>query len=272
MLNTQELGELNKIAPFRNQRLFSEFLPKGYEMTTLDTVENRNEIIELKIILGTLITLYDDFADRPDRLNPKLLQLLYQIPFENISLPEEFFNIEEKLAFNLAKLLFEKLFTGMKKLQNFHLLFDIFCFDLKQFFLANHYSQLLTQHHHLSNKRENQLYLHHNMGIVMAGMIDLMNVSKFHQSDLGRARSLFLMGQRAGRISNVLTTYEREIKENDRTNELFVSENTSNLQIEHASLIEEMSHYKYIKSFSCTQYWKGILALNELHSKLKDVI
>jgi hypothetical protein len=214
MLNDQELEKLRQVAPFRNKKLFCEFLPQGYELTTLNTVENKNEIVELKIILGTLITLYDDFADRPDRLNPKLLELLYRIPFEKID-QEKFLYSEEKMAFDLAQSLFEKLFKGMQQLKNYHLLYEIFCFDLKQFFLANHYSQLLTEHQNLSNEKENRLYLHHNMGIVMAGMIDLMNIPQFHIDDLGQARSLFLMGQRAGRISNVLTTYEREIIEHD---------------------------------------------------------
>ena len=68
MLSTSELISMKSIAPFRNPRLFKEFLPIGYNLTTLDSVAKKNEVIEIKIILGTLITLYDDFADRPTHL------------------------------------------------------------------------------------------------------------------------------------------------------------------------------------------------------------
>jgi hypothetical protein len=272
MLNAQELYGLGLVAPFRSQRLFCEFLPMGYELTTLNTVENREKVVELKIILGTLITLYDDYADRPDRINPRLLQLLYRVPFERVVIDDADLSRDEKMALDLAKSLFAKLLSGLEKLRNYHLLFEIFCFDLKQFFLANHYSELLTQHMHLTNEKENRLYLHHNMGIVMAGMIDLMNVPNFCITDLGRARSIFLMGQRAGRISNVLTTYERELGENDRTNELFASGNALDLEQEFTSLIQEIVCFKKIKSFSAVEYGKGIQALHDLHLKLKGVI
>jgi len=272
MLNAQELDGLGKVAHFRSQRLFCEFLPKGYALTTIDTVESRDAVVELKIILGTLITLYDDYADRPDRLNPRLLQLLYRVPFERVNYNEAYLTSDEKMALDLGKSLFNKLLSGMERLRNYHLLFELFCFDLKQFFLANHYSELLTQNKYLPNERENRLYLHHNMGIVMAGMIDLMNVSKFCVTDLGHARSLFLMGQRAGRISNVLTTLERELAEDDRTNELLVSGNPSDLEMELDSLFQEMSNLKNIKSFSASEYSKGIKSLHDLHTKLKGVI
>lgn len=272
MLNAQELDGMREVAPFRSQRLFCEFLPRGYELTTLDTVESRDQVVELKIILGTLITLYDDYADRPDKLNPRLLQLLYRVPFERVTYDETLLTRDEKVALELAKSLFTKLLRGMERFRNYHLLFEIFCFDLKQFFLANHYSELLSQHQHLPNERENRLYLHHNMGIVMAGMIDLMNVPKFCISDLGNSRSLFLMGQRAGRISNVLTTFERELAEDDRTSELLVSGNKSDLLTELDSLFQDMSKFKNIKSFSASEYSKGIIALHDLHTKLKGVI
>jgi hypothetical protein len=53
---------------------------------------------------------------------------------------------------------------------------------------------------------------------------------------------------------------------------MIISGNSSVLEIEHASLIQEMSTYKNIKSFSCHEYLQGIIALNELHLKLKAVI
>ena len=259
--------------------LFREFLPIGYDLTTISSVKNKSEVVNLKVILGTLITLYDDFADRPDKFNPKLLQLLYRLPFEKIELNDAFLSIEESVSLNLAKSLFIKLKDGLSHFPNYNSFIDIFYFDLKQFFLANYYCEQLTKNPNLANVLENQMYLHHNMGIVMAGMIDLMSLEKFNMSELGQARSLFLLGQRAGRISNILSTYEREKQEGDVTNELiFFTKGEYNnfdselLEIELSTIFQKMNKYKNILSFTVSDYRQGIQALHELHIKFIGII
>lgn len=272
MLTAHDMDGMREIAPFRNPRLFSEFLPLGYGMTTLNTVSNRDEVISLKVGLGTLITLYDDFADRPDRLNSRLLQLLYRIPFDPLDLSNPFLNGPEKSTLKLARSLFDKLIGGVKTLAPPADLIEVFYFDLKQFFLANLYSELLTKNPHLKNEPENRLYLHHNMGIVMAGMIDVMGIPDFDISELGRARSLFLLGQRAGRISNVLTTIERERTETDVTNELMAGGSAESLEGELKSIFLQMKAFGDLKSFSAGDYRRGIQSLHELHVNFKGVI
>ena len=241
MLSAHDLNSMQRISPFRNYRLFSEFLPKGYKLTTLSSVKHIEEVIELKVILGTLITLYDDFADRPDRLNSKLLQLLYRVPFESVEIHNAFLSEEEKESLKFSQVLFKKLIFGLRQLPNYHKLIQIFNFDLKQFFLANQYGELLTQYPYLSNYLENRLYLHHNMGIVMAGVIDLMSLPTIDFSELGQLRSLFLLGQRASRISNVITTYEREEREGDITNELTALNSDKNFDIDSSSFEVELN-------------------------------
>ena len=271
MLSAQDMEHMQRLSPFRSRRLFDEFLPIGYEMTTLDTVTDKTGVVGLKVILGTIITLYDDYADRPDRLNPKLLQLLYRIPFETVDVHSAFLKPNEREALDLAKSLFKKLMDGIEQLPNYSQLNDLFKFDLKQFFLANLYSELLTQQPNLANRLENKLYLHHNMGIVMAGMIDLMCLSQFNFSNLGKARRLFLLGQRAGRISNVLTTFEREKYEGDLTNELLTTGMPA-LEGELVRIFEFMESTEEISAFSTKAYTLGIRRLHSLHLRLKGVI
>lgn len=279
MLSARNLHSMQKISPCRNSRLFSEFLPKGYKLTTLDSVTKKDEVVHLKIILGTLITLFDDFADVPDRFNPRLLEILYQIPFAPAKIHKAFLSCEEQESTNLCEELFQKLFNGMENLPNYRALIKIFQFDLKQFFLANQYSELVTSSPDLSNPSENRLYLHHNMGIVMAGMIDLMSLDRFHFNELGMSRSLFLFGQRAGRISNVLTTFEREMKDGDFTNEILSDRylNDPQLAVDHleselSQTYKAMEKFENIQSFSTKKYREGIENLHHLHLKLKGVI
>tara|TARA_B100001971_G_scaffold84647_1_gene78111 strand:+ start:222058 stop:222876 length:819 start_codon:yes stop_codon:yes gene_type:complete len=272
MLSQENLASMQKIAPFRHERLFNDFLPKGYELTTLSHVKDLKEVIRLKVILGTLITLYDDFADRPDRFNPSLLSVLYRVPFEKTRVERMLLSELEQDSLNLSEKLFKELYLGMMQLPHYQSLIKLFQFDLKQFFLANEYSEFLTENPALMNEKENKLYLHHNMGIVMAGMIDLMSLESYSMSELGQMRSLFLMGQRAGRISNVLATYERELKEGDHTNELMSHDlKIEDLNLEFNQLIKEMERVE-LSSFSTKKYQEGIMALHQLHVNLKGVI
>jgi hypothetical protein len=116
------------------------------------------------------------------------------------------------------------------------------------------------------------------MGIVMAGMIDLMSISTFKINELGQSREIFLLGQRAGRISNVLTTLEREIYEKDITNEIlsYNHKNTqssiTDLELELADIINRLMNYKNIKCFSTAKYSIGIKKLHDLHQNLKIFI
>ena len=187
--------------------------------------------------------------------------------------------VAEKESYELSKSLFKKMFNKLSKFPHYKDLLELFKFDLKQFFLANQYSELLTKSPEISNPLENKLYLHHNMGIVMAGMIDLMSLQNLKKHELGQARSLFLLGQRAGRISNVLTTFEREKTEGDVTNEILSKQNESTyfskvliLEQELINLYQLMDNYKAIQSFSSKQYSKGIRLLHQLHIKLKEII
>ena len=281
MISNSELDIMKKIAPNRNRGLFEQFLPQGYEMTTLSSVKNKKVVISFKVILGTLITLYDDFADRPDRLNSKLLDEMYKIPFQDLNYEcgnncnVTYLNKNEQESMFLSHKLFKKLFTGLEKLGMEKNIKEIFMFDLKQFFLANRYSELLTKNNQLVNDLENKLYLHHNMGIVMAGMIDLMGSPSFDFKEFGQARKLFLLGQRAGRISNVVSTYGRELEEGDYSNELLGMSGPNKVKqllIEQKLIYHKMADVNTIKSFSVTDYINGFQDLHRLHFKLKEVI
>lgn len=280
MLAPREFEALRKVLPDRNSKLFSEFLPQGYEATTLDSVDSKERVVGIKVILGSLITLYDDHADRPDKINPVLLSKLYQLPFNSDFAPPSRLGPEiEAEAVTLASELLAKLFSNLRRLKHWGTLGRFFEFDLKQFFLANHYSELTTLTPSAVNSAENRLYLHHNMGIVMAGMIDLMDSPELDLDELGRARWLFLLGQRAGRISNVLTTIEREKKEGDVSNEILLNQNVSEygtgfkkLNTELRSIFREMRRFPSLNTFSVAKYCSGFQKLHTLHLDMKGII
>ncbi len=282
--------------PYRNDALFLEFLPKGYLATTLNSVQEERSrmVVVAKIHLGMLITLYDDFADNPALLNHRLLEELYKVPFAMDQLQDQHFDEKEKGVLKLGSFLGQQLLACMNAFPHYQVLCKFFEFDLTQFYQANRFAQLLTTCPSAANRFELALYGPHNMGMVAAGVIDLMASDYIDMQELGTIRTVFSYGQRLGRICNVLTTYERELSEGDITNELKVMNIESTRGAfheqgkENGSLDKNRSHSlrsilekertnlfariiglaPYVKSFNVHQYVNGLRYLQELHEGL----
>lgn len=202
----------------RNEKLFTKFLPRGYTMTTQSCSRSQHfqTIMFAKMSLGMLITLYDDLADNPDLRNPGLLREMYLL-LESPDLNSKFLEHSEYI---LAKNLLDGLFNALSKLPGNDSLINVFNFDLREIFMANRYSEMIATTPEAANLKESAHHGPYNMGIVAAGTIDLMGVEDLALDALGSCREVFLLAQRAGRISNFLTTYDREQAEGDPTNEM----------------------------------------------------
>jgi len=270
-----------ELAPYRAPALFNEFLVKGYSAVTLSSVpqERFSELLRAKLCLGTLITLYDDFADRPTKSDPQLLETLYQLRFGEpnvklITLPRY------RRVLEFARSLLAEMEGILKRLPHYQNLQSILNFDLSQFYSANQFSSVLTAHPYISNALENRLYAHHNMGMVMVGMMDLMAVENLKISEFGPMREVFLMGQRMGRIFNVLTTHKRELADGDITGELSIHVRDQDLALAKRKLRQETlqlhrkirSHNPQITSFSVQAYLTGLEAVEELHEQMEGTL
>ncbi len=272
---------MSKIAPYRKPALFKEFLVKGYTAITLSSVsESRfSELLRAKVCLGTLITLYDDFADRPTQSNPHLLEILYQLNFVSRDSARSL-NPRDHHVVEFAKSLFVEIKDILIRQPHYRTLSEILNFDLKQFYSANQYSSLIFRNPHINNALENRLYAHHNMGMIMVGMMDLMATNRIDFSEFGAMREVLLMGQRMGRIFNVLTTYHREVMDGDITGELATCANELETEIAKQKLRQEIQdlHYKMkgfdarITTFSVKAYLEGLITVQKLHDKMEGII
>lgn len=270
-----------ELAPYRKSALFNEFLVKGYTAVTLSSVaENKfSELLQAKLCMGTLITLYDDFADRPATSNPELLERLYQLSFEK-HVSQKIFNDYNSQVVHFAVSLFAQITSTLKSLPHYEELKDILHFDLMQFYSANQYSSLLTAKPYLNNALENRMYTHHNMGMIIVAMMDLMAAEKLDFSELSALREVFLHGQRMGRIFNVLATRHREALDGDITGELAVYKSHREIKIAIEKLRQEIEELQQkilrydnqIKTFSVAAYVEGLIKVQKLHEKMEGVI
>lgn len=272
---------MSEIAPYRRPALFKEFLVKGYTAITLSSVAESkySDLLRAKVCLGTLITLYDDFADRPTQSNPHLLEILYQLNFRNRDSIRSL-NSRDHRVVEFAKSLFEEIEDVLVSLPHYRNLSDILDYDLRLFYSANQYSTLVMGNPFVINPLENRLYAHHNMGMVMVGMMDLMAADSIKFSELGAMREVLLLGQRMGRIFNVLTTHAREVVDGDLTGELAACANEIETEIAKKKLRQEIQdlHKKMktynarITTFSVEAYLEGLKRVQKLHERMEGVI
>lgn len=272
---------MTALAPYRRPELFKEFLVQGYTAITLSSVspDDFHDLLRAKLCMGTLITLYDDYADRPSQSDPELLEVLYQLNFKKCD-TVRCLDLTNRNVLNFASSLFEEMNDVLGRLPHHQHLIEIVSFDLMQFYSANRYSSLVTAHPHLGNQLENRSYAHHNMGMVIVSMMDLMASERFKFSELGSIREVLLMGQRMGRIFNVLSTSKREALDGDITGELASCKTEqeresgeSNLRREILNLHNQIATFEdRITTFSVKAYLDGLMKVQRLHEKMEGTI
>lgn len=281
---TEELEVLLKtyrtFSAIRPEVLFRDFLPTGYRLTTLNTVDEkfRDSAVFAKIHLGMLVTLYDDLADNPKYRNPQLLKELYKLNVgQDIEISTDL-NEEETKTFELARFLFSQLTALLEKFSHYSQLLPILHFDIEQFYVSNRYSELMTDLPSMRNLTESRMLGAYNMAMVAAGTVDLMASSCLAMEELGACREVLLKGQRVGRISNLLFTLNREIAEGDFTNEILISDGSTDIEAYKLELLRELSEKlsqiqkRELNTFSTKQYAIGLMALHRLHENLEGRI
>lgn len=267
----------------RDRRLFEIFIFEGFQFVTLDIVEPEfyDDALLAKLCLATFIVLCDDLADNPKCRDTKLLAALYELNVDKPKVAPPMFTDEgQHERYRLGSQLVQKLLASTRRLPRGELLLPVLAFDVQQFYQANRYAELLSSVPGMASLDEVRSLGPHNMGMVAAGTIDLMAARWPDLSQLGPCREVFLLGQRAGRICNVLATYEREIAEGDVTNEIVIgargvsaSEYRRRLMDEFERLLQEIvTNERKVTAFDVQEYARGLHRLYELHISMRGII
>ncbi len=264
----------------RPEVLFQTFLPIGYRHTTISSVapELFDSVLLAKIHLGMIITLYDDLADHPTYRNTKLLKELYRLNIAQDHTAPENLKPDETKTYELARYLFSNLTSLIETFDHASALRPALQFDIEQFYTCNRHSELMSALPAVRNIVETKNLGPYNMGMVAAGTIDLMASPSLNFMELGRCRELFILGQRMGRISNLIFTYKREQDEGDQTNEILISNIENNNENYRQCLLSEFSDILAairsinLFSFSADSYADGLIGLHQLHASLEGRI
>jgi hypothetical protein len=98
---------------------------------------------------------------------------------------------------------------------------ELLGFDYRQLFNVMRYSRLMDEYPEMFNLVEHDLYLPHNMHMMVSSTMDMMCSPRFDRSEMGVVREAVWRGQCMGRIGNMITTWQREIGEDDFTSGVF---------------------------------------------------
>jgi len=266
----------------RDRRLFEVLMLDGYYHTTLDSVDPQHfeSALLAKLQLGMIITLCDDLADHPRHRDPQLLAALYRLNINSTAPHPDLANERQRRTYELACSLMHELTLLVRDFPHGNELASLLAFDIHQFYQANRYAEIISDSPHLASLDELRVLGPHNMGMVPAYTIDLMASRGVDMSQLGRCREVFLLGQRVGRISNVLATYERELAEGDRTNELIVGATQRTLDEHRRGLFDEAerliaeieANKRAVTAFRVTSYVQSLRRLHTLYFAMRGIV
>ncbi len=252
----------------------------GLKKLTLPSVSKkyRNLVLEAKFISIVLNVLLDDLADK--RKNKNLLEKAINICILRNSVQKDLkltlFDKEDQSCLDLIREIWLFLNRTIKRLPRYKEFRDIFLYDYQQFLNSVRYGYLINKNLNLINIIEDQIYSSHNMQGMIMGTMDLMASLKFNINELGLFREIIWRAQRMGRIGNSLTTWKREILENDFSSEIFGYAlingilSQKDLRKENSEEIVKKIEKSDIKNYFLNEWEKRYKEIREFNKEMKS--
>lgn len=160
-----------------------------------------------KAKLSIFAILIDDLADNPKLRNKYLLENAIKIPWDSDEKQDVMYlEITRKLWLDIIK--------SIKKYPRYDEFENIFNFDMDRFLDSIKYGFLINTSN-IGNVLENGLYSYQNMMIMVFLDMDLMCSPIFNKNELNKFRPIAHWIQDICHVGNILSTYEREVMEED---------------------------------------------------------
>lgn len=194
---------------------------EGVDLTTLSCVEpDQRDANRVTKVLGVMVdVLLDDVADQAN--DSTYLEWLLKIPVSPYPPDFSTFLPEQQAYADTLGRVWETIMTRARCYPRFEEYRELLRFDYMQLLNTMRYSQMINRDPRVLNIIEHDLYLPHNMHMMISGTLDLMCSPSFERAELGRLRAVLWHAQCMGRIGNLITTWERELAERDFTSGVF---------------------------------------------------
>jgi hypothetical protein len=229
---------------------------QGVRLTALscvaDGLRDQNDVTK---VLGVMLdVLLDDVAD--ESKETEYLEQLLKIPFAG-ALPDfSSFSAAQQDYARVTCRLWDTILSRVRAYPRFSEFEELLRFDYAQLLNTMRYSNMLNRNVHLLNLAEHDLYLPHNMHMMVSGTMDLMCSPDFDASELGTIREALWRAQCMGRVGNLVTTWERELRERDFTSGVFArAVQLGVLSSEHLASVDVDELREAIRSSDCENHF-----------------
>jgi hypothetical protein len=179
-----------------------------------------NDLLNVKLLLFVLDTFLDDIADKYK--NKRLLNEALKVPFAQKYIEFNKLNSREKKDLHFTITIWGQIQKIIKTFPRFKEFKDVFDYDVLQLLNTLKYSYLVHKNNYLYNSNEAWTYLPHSMQVITNITLELMCSLNFKLEELGKLRKVAWYAQRMSRIGNWVSTWEREIYEEDYTSGVYI--------------------------------------------------
>lgn len=261
----------------------------GVTLSTVDP-EYIDSITDTKILFTMLFSLLDDTSEyyKDEKLMENMLDIITYSPKVK--------NIEKNKKLIFLKKLWNHFQKEIKNLPRYEEFKDMIRYDINQIVNSVRFSYITNQKPEFMNLQEMEFYGSFNMIVYILNGIDLMASPNFDKKDLPHLRTVFWNAQQMARIGNWLSTWKREIKEEDVSSGVFAYALSNNIlsidelkklnsldekyiieKIENSGMLEYFeknwiksyenikNNKDKIKSVDINQYMNGLENLIKLH-------
>ena len=248
------------------------------QIITFSSVEEqlRESLLEVKTsVLIILDVLLNDVAD--NLKNQFLLDKLIETIIVKKNKTPSGLNQEEGNYFLLVNKFWKHTLHRIECYPRYKELNEIFNHDVFQLLASNKHDYLIVKYKYFINETENWLYPPCTMGGMVCGTIDILCSPKFDIRELGAVREVMWEAQKMARIGNWVSTWEREIDEDDFTSEVFMyAVNYGLLKVDD---LERKNKVRIIEKIRNSRVEKDVLSMweksyakiNKLGKKIKTV-
>jgi len=194
---------------------------EGVRLTALPCVDpGLRDANNVTKVLGVMVdVLLDDVADQSGPA--RYLEELLKIPFATRRPDFAGFSPKQQAYAETLRRVWEAIVGRVQDYPRYGEFRELMRYDYLQLLNTMRYSHMLNRDPQLLNIVEHDLYLPHNMHMMVSGTLDLMCSSGFDRSELGQVREALWHAQCMGRIGNLITTWERELADRDFTSGVF---------------------------------------------------
>ncbi len=206
---------------------------------------------EAKIISMIFVTLADDLVDKYK--DKEMFDEICKIPFNADFKIDKNLSLKQQKYLKSAQKVWDILEKEIRKYPRYEKFEELLKFDYQQVLNSLKFGYLLNKNLYLLNSDECEIYLPYNMQVFVNCDFDLMCLPNFDVKELGILRKIIKKSQTMARIANCLSTWEREVGENDFLSFIFVHAVRNNI-VTIKELKNENEIKRKIKLSNCQKY------------------